>query len=97
VTLLVGIAIIVYMSEKETKRLKEAKNKGFETVGDNRIPEPIYDFSKSEGQVKAAGPRDREEDPNTVINDYTSESIVKESNSTKNSEAKLRTTSDKEC
>jgi hypothetical protein len=33
-----------------------------------------------------------------VVNDYPSESIVKENNtSTKNDEAKLRTTSDKEC
>ncbi|MDQ4013641.1 MAG: hypothetical protein M3114_08260 [Thermoproteota archaeon] len=84
------------MSEKATKRYKEAKNKGFETVGDNRIPEPIYDFTKPEGQVKAAGPRYRE-DSNSVINDYPIESIAKESNSTKNNEAKLRTTSDKEC
>jgi hypothetical protein len=85
------------MSEKATKRYKEAKNKGFETVGDNRIPEPIYDFTKPEGQVKAAGPRYREGDSNSVINDYPIESIAKESNSTKNNEAKLRTTSDKEC
>ena len=63
----------------------------------NQIPEPIYDFTKPEGHVKAAGPRDREEDSNSVINDYTSESISKESNSTKKNEAKLRTTSDKEC
>jgi hypothetical protein len=84
------------MSEKATKRYEEAKNKGFKTVGDDRIPEPIYDFTKPEGQVKAAGPRDRE-DFNSVINDYPSESIAKNSNSTKNKEAKLRTTSDKEC
>jgi hypothetical protein len=84
------------MSEKATKRLEEAKNRGFETIGDDRIPEPIYDFTKPEGQVKAAGPRDRE-DYNSVINDYPSESIAKESNSTKKNEAKLRTTSDKEC
>jgi hypothetical protein len=85
------------MSEKATKRYEEAKNKGFETVGDDRIPEPIYDFTKPEGQVKVVGPRDREEDSNTLINDYPSESIAKESNSTKKNEAKLRTTSDKEC
>ena len=84
------------MSEKATKRLEEAKNRGFETIGDDRIPEPIYDFTKPEGQVKAAGPRDRE-DYNSVIDDYPSESIAKESNSTKKNEAKLRTTSDKEC
>ena len=86
------------MTEKVTKRYEEAKKKGFKTEGDNQIPEPIYDFTKPEGQVKAADPRDREEDSNSVINDYTSESIAKESNSTKkNNEAKLRTTSDKEC
>ena len=86
------------MVEKATKRYKEAKNKGFETVGENRIPEPIYDFTKPEGQVKAAGTRDREEGSNNVVNDYyPSELIAKESNSTKNNEAKLRTTSDKEC
>ena len=86
------------MIEKATKRYEEANKKGFKTEGDNQIPEPIYDFTKPEGQVKAADPRDREEDSNSVINDYTSESIAKESNSTKkNNEAKLRTTSDKEC
>jgi hypothetical protein len=84
------------MSKKATKRDEEAKNKGFKTVGDDRIPEPIYDFTKPEGQVKAAGPRDRE-DSNSVINDYSTESIAKECNSTKNNETKLRTTSDKEC
>jgi hypothetical protein len=84
------------MSEKATKRYEEAKNKGFETVGDDLNPEPIYDFTKPEGQVKAAAPRDGE-DSNIVINDYPSQSIDKESNPTKNNEAKLRTTSDKEC
>lgn len=84
------------MSEKATKRYEEAKNKDFKSVGDDRIPEPIYDFTKPEGQVKAAGQRDRE-DSNSVINDYPSESVAKESKSTKNNEAKLRTTSDKEC
>ncbi len=87
------------MIEKATKRYEEANKKDFKTEGDNQIPEPIYDdFTKPEGQVKAADPRDREEDSNSVMNDYTSESIAKESNSTKkNNEAKLRTTSDKEC
>ncbi len=86
------------MIEKATKRYEEANKKDFKTEGDNQIPEPIYDFTKPEGQVKAAGPRDRKEDSNSVINDYPSESIAKESNSTKkNNEAKLRTTSDKEC
>lgn len=52
------------MSEKKTKRYEEAKNKDFKTVRDNQIPEPIYDdFTKPEGQVKAAGPRDRKEVP----------------------------------
>jgi hypothetical protein len=84
------------MSEKATKRYEKTKNKGFEIVGDDRIPEPSYDFTKPEAQVKAAGPRDRE-DSNTVINDHPSEPIAKENTSTKNNEAKLRTTSDKEC
>ncbi len=85
------------MIEKAPKRYEEAKKKGFKTEGDNQIPDPIYEFTKPEGHVKAAGPRDREEDSNSVINDYPIESIAKESNSTKNNEAKLRTTSDKEC
>jgi hypothetical protein len=86
------------MGENPTKTYKEAKNKGFKTEGDNLIPEPIYDFTKPEGQVKAAGPRDMEEDSNNVINEhYPSESIIKEGNSMKKNEAKLRTTSDKEC
>jgi hypothetical protein len=84
------------MSEKARKRYEEAKNEGFETVGDNRNPEPFYDFSKPEGQVKAAAPRDGEAS-DSVINDYPGESIAKESSLTKNNEAKLRTTSDKEC
>ena len=86
-----------HMSEKATKRYEETKNKGFEIVGDDRIPEPIYDFTKPQAQVKAAGPTDRE-DSDVVINDHPSEPIVKENNtSTKSNEAKLRTTSDKEC
>jgi hypothetical protein len=85
------------MSEKVMKRYEEAKNKDFKMEGDNQIPEPIYDFTKPEGQIKAAGPSDRKEDSNSAINDYPSEWITKESNSTKNNEAKLRTTSDKEC
>ena len=57
----------------------------------------MYEFTKPEGQVIAAGPRDRE-DSNSVINDYPSEINAKESkDSTKNNESKLRTTSDKEC
>ena len=85
------------MSEKASKRDEENKNKGFATVGDDRIPEPIYDFTKPEGQVEAAGTRDRKEDSSRGINDYPSESIAKESNSTKKNEAKLRITSDKAC
>jgi hypothetical protein len=84
------------MSEKATKRYDEARNKGFETVGDDRNPEPIYDSTKTEGRVEAAGPRD-DEYSSSVINDYPTESIAKESNSAKNNEAKLRTTLDKEC
>lgn len=84
------------MSEKATKRYNEAKNKGLETVGKDRNPEPIYDFTKPEGRPKAAAPRNGE-DSSSLINDYPSETNAKESNSTENNEAKLRTTSDKEC
>jgi Caulimovirus viroplasmin len=84
------------MTEKATKNYERAKNKGFKTEADNQIPERIYDFTKPENQVKAAGLIDRE-DSNGVINDNPSESIAKDSTSTKKSEAKLRTTSDKEC
>ena len=84
------------MSEKATKRYNEAKNKGLETVGKDRNPEPIYDFTKAEGRLKAAAPRDGE-DSSSVINDYPSETNTKDSNSTENNEVKLRTTSDKEC
>jgi hypothetical protein len=84
------------MSEKATKRYEESKNKGSETVGDDRILGPIHDFTKPEAQVKAADPRDRE-DSDIVVNDYPSEPIAKENTSTKKDEAKLRTTSDKEC
>jgi hypothetical protein len=84
------------MSEKASKRYEENENKSSKTVADQQIPEPVYDFTKPEAQVKAAGPRDRE-DSNTVINDHPSEPIAKENTSTKSNEAKLRTTSDKEC
>jgi hypothetical protein len=84
------------MSEKATEGYEETKKKGFETVGDDRIPEPIHDFTKPEAQVKAALPRDREHS-DIVVNDYPSESIAKENTLTKKDEAKLRTTSDKEC
>jgi hypothetical protein len=83
------------MSEKATKRYNEAKNKGL-AVGKDRNPEPIYDFTKPEGRLKAAAPRDGE-DSSSVINDYPSETNTKDSNSTENNEVKLRTTSDKEC
>lgn len=84
------------MSEKATKRYNEAKNKGLETVGKDRNPELIYDFTKPEGRLKAEAPRDGE-DSSSVINDYPSETNTKDSNSTENNEVKLRTTSDKEC
>jgi hypothetical protein len=84
------------MSEKARKRYEENENKGSKTVPDQQIREPVYDFTKPEAQVKAVGPRDRE-DSDVVVNDYPSESIVKENTSTKNDEVKLRITSDKEC
>lgn len=84
------------MREKARKRYEENENKGSKTVPDQQIREPVYDFTKPKAQVKAVGPRDRE-DSSIVVNNYRSESIVKENTSTKNNEAKLRTTSDKEC
>jgi hypothetical protein len=84
------------MREKARKRYEENENKGSKTVPDQQIREPVYDFTKPEAQVKAVGPRDRE-DSDIVVNDYPNESVVKENTSTKNNEAKLRTTSDKEC
>ncbi len=85
------------MSEKATKRYEETKNKGSEAVGEEQIPEPIYDFTKSEVSIKAGGPKDRK-DLDIMVRDYTGESTSKENNSsTKNKEAKLRATSDKEC
>jgi hypothetical protein len=84
------------MREKSRKRYEENENKGSKTVPDQQIREPVYDFTKPKAQVKAVGPRDRE-DSSIVVNDYRSESIVKENTATKNNEAKLRTTSDKEC
>ncbi|HKH86604.1 MAG TPA: hypothetical protein VKA40_08645 [Nitrososphaera sp.] len=84
------------MREKARKRYEENENKGSKTVPDQQIREPVYDFTKPKAQVKAVGPRDRE-DSSIVVNDYRSESIVKENTSTKNNEAKLRTTSDNEC
>ena len=84
------------MREKARKRYKENENKGSNTIPDQQIREPVYDFTKPEAQVKVVGPRDRE-DSCIGVNDYPSESIVKENTSTKNNEAKMRTTSDKEC
>jgi hypothetical protein len=85
------------MSEKATKRYEETKNKGSEGLGDDQIPEPVYDFTKPEAYIKAGGPKDRK-DFDIMVRDYTGESITKENNSSiKNKEAKLRATSDKEC
>jgi hypothetical protein len=84
------------MSEKATKRYEETKNKGFETVGDDRMPEPVYDFTKPEAHVKGADPRDRG-NSDIVINDHQNEPIAKENPSAKRDETKLRSTSDNEC
>jgi hypothetical protein len=84
------------MNKKARKRYEENENKGSKTVPDQQIREQVYDFTKPEAQVKAVGPQDRE-DSGVVVNDYPSESIVKENTSTKNDEVKLRITSDKEC
>jgi hypothetical protein len=84
------------MSEKATKRYEETKNKGSEAIGEDQIPEPVYDFTKPEAYVKAGGPKDRK-DFDIMVRDYTGESITKENNSSiKNKEAKLRASSDKE-
>jgi hypothetical protein len=84
------------MSEKARKRFEENENKGSKSVPDQQIREPDYDFTKPEARVKAAGLLDRE-DSGIVVNDYPSESIIKENTSTKNDEVKLRITSDKKC
>ncbi len=85
------------MSEKGRKQYNENKNEGSKSVADQQIHEKIYDFRRTEAQLKAVGPRDRE-GSGIMANDYPTESIAKENNSsTKNDEAKLRTTSDKEC
>jgi hypothetical protein len=84
------------MSEKARKRYEENEKKGSKTVPDQQIREPVYDFTKPEAHVKAVGLRDRE-DSSIEVNDYPSESSVKENTSTKNDEVKLRITSDKEC
>ena len=84
------------MTEKARKRYEENENKDSKTVPDQQIRKPVHDFTKPKAQVKGAGPRHRE-DSGVVVNDYPSESIVKENTSTKNDEVKLRSTSDKEC
>lgn len=84
------------MSEKASKKYEENENKVSKTLADQQIREPVNDFTKTEPQVKAVGPRDRE-DSAIVLKDYPSESVVKENTSTKNDEVKLRITSDKEC
>ena len=87
------------MSEKAGKRYEENKEEGTKTVADQQIHEPADDFTEPKAQVKAVGPRDRE-GSGIMADDYPIESIAKENNnntSTRNDEAKLRTTSDKEC
>jgi hypothetical protein len=89
-----------YERKSKQKRDKENKNEGSKTVADPQIHEPIYDFTKPESDVNAVGPRDRKKGYSIMVNDYPTESAAKENNntSTKNDdEAKLRTTSDKEC
>jgi hypothetical protein len=85
---------------KQKRDEEENKNEDSKTVADQQIHEPIYDFTKPESDVKAVGPRDRKKGSNIMVNDYPTKSAAKENNntSTKNDdEAKLRTTSDKEC
>lgn len=85
------------MSEKTRKRYEKNKDEGSETVADQQIHEPVYDFAKPEAQIKAVRLRDRG-GSDVMANDYPTEPIAKENNtSTKNDETKLRTTSDKEC
>jgi hypothetical protein len=87
------------MSEKARKRYEDNKNEGSKTVADQQIDEPGHDTTEPKAQVKAIGPQDREEGSGLMANDYRIQSIAKENNntSTKNHEAKLRSTSDKEC
>jgi hypothetical protein len=85
------------MSEKARKGYEENKNEGSKTVADQQIHEPGHDSTEPEAQVKAVDPQDRE-GASLMAKDYPIESIAKENNaSTKNHEAKLSTTSDKEC
>ena len=84
------------MSEKASKKYEENEIKGSITVADQLIREPVNEFTKTEAQVKALGPRGRG-DSAIGVNDSPSESIVKEYTLTKNDDVKLRITSDKEC
>jgi hypothetical protein len=84
------------MGEKARKSYEKNKNKSSKTAADPQIHEPVYDLAKPEAKVKAVGPQDTEGSA-ILVNDYPSESVVKENISTRNEEAKLRTTSDKEC
>lgn len=86
------------MSEKVRKKYEENKNEGPKTVADEQIYKPVYDFTQPETQVKAVDPRDRD-GSDIMANDYPTESIAKVNNNTttKNDEAQLRTTSDREC
>lgn len=91
-----------YERKSKQKRDEENKNEGSKTVADQQIHEPIYDFTKPESDVKAVGPRDRKKGSSIMVNDYPTESAAKENNNTStrkndDDEARLRTTSDKEC
>jgi len=84
------------MSEKTRKGYEKNKNKSSKTAADPQIHEPVYDPTKPGAKVKAVGPQNKE-GSDILVNDYPSESVVQENISTRNDEAKLRTTSDKEC
>jgi hypothetical protein len=84
------------MSEKARKSDEKNKNKSSKTATDPQIHEPVYDLTKPDAKVKAVSPQDKE-GSDILVNDYPSESVVRENVSTRNEEAKLRTTSDKEC
>jgi hypothetical protein len=81
---------------KAKRRYHESKNKNSDTVRDSQIGGRSHDHIISEGQARAAATRDGEVS-GVVVNEYPSESVGKENTSMKNNEAKLRTTSDKEC
>ncbi len=84
------------MSEKARKGYKKNKNNSSKTAADPQIHEPVYDLTKPGAKVKAVGPQNKE-GSDILVNDYPSETVVQENISTRNDEAKLRTTSDKEC